>query len=337
MPHDIAMINGKPALMFVGQTPWHGLGTRLKSPPATAAAVIKAAHLDWEVGKKPVYAFDGGSFCALPGHFATVRVDLWGTAECKPFGLVGEDYTVLQNTEAFRVFDPVIETGKVTYETAGALGRGERVWLLAKVKDNVTVTKSDVVERYLLLSNGHDGRTALKIRFTPVRVVCQNTLSYALAYGRDLVQAHHGRGLSLRLKNAQEAVVRILQQYDSLAQHYRRFAATSLTTDRLTGYLGEVFPEPKRRSNQGDRSYEKALALTQHLRSTGARLAEAGQGNDQEGIRGTLWAAYNGVTELVDHHLTYRNAENRMESVCFGEGEAAKRRAFAVALNFSRN
>jgi phage/plasmid-like protein (TIGR03299 family) len=337
MPHDIAMKDGKPMMMFVGEKPWHKLGTRMTSPPKTAAEAIKAASLDWKVSLKPVYAFDGGSCCAVPGHFATVRADLWGKPECEPFGLVGEEYSILQNREAFSFFDPVIATGHVTYETAGALGRGERVWMLAKVKGFITIKGEDTVERYLLLSNGHDGRTALKIRFTPVRVVCQNTLNYALASGRDLLRSHHGRGMDRRIADAQGAVGVILKQYDSLAQHYRRFAEVKMTTERVGRYMGDVFPLPKRRVNQGDRSYQNAISLTNDLRLTSTRLFEEGRGNKLAGIRGTLWAAYNGVTELVDHHLAYRNAEQRMESVCFGDGEDTKSRAFNVALQFSRN
>ena len=293
--------------------------------------------MDWEVIKQPVYAFDGGSCCNVPGYYATVRADLWGNPECKPFGLVGEDYNVLQNREAFSFFDPVIQTGHVAYETAGALGRGERVWMLAKVKGNISIKGQDEVERYLLLSNGHDGHTALKIRFTPVRVVCQNTLNYALALGRDLLRSHHGHGMDRRIERAQEAVGVILKQYDGLAQNYKRFAEVQMNTERLGRYMEEVFPMPKRRANQGDRSYEQAINRTNHLRDRSTRLFDEGRGNKLPSIRGTLWAAYNGVTELVDHHLAYPNAAQRMESVCFGEGERTKHVAFETALTFSRN
>lgn len=337
MPHNIATKDGKPMLMFVGETPWHKLGNRLQTPPETAKEVIVAANLDWEVSKKPVYAFDGGAGCAVPGHYATVRADQWGKPECQPFGLVGEEYNVLQNREAFSFFDPIIKTGQVSYETAGALGHGERVWLLAKVDGNIVVKGDDVVERYLLLSNGHDGRTALKIRFTPVRVVCQNTLNYALASGRDLLSSHHGHGMDRRIDRAQETVGIILKQYDSLTNTYKRFAEVQMNPDRLGRYLGEVFPLPKRRSNQGERSYQAAVTRVNHLRLTSERLFDQGRGNGVAAIKGTLWAAYNGVTELVDHHLAYGNAEQRMASVCFGEGEQTKQLAFAVALQFSRN
>jgi phage/plasmid-like protein (TIGR03299 family) len=337
MPHNITMKDGRPMMMYVGETPWHELGTHLDTPPKTAAAVIAAANLDWEVIKQPVYAFDGARGCEVPGHFATVRADLWEKPDCEPFGLVGEDYNILQNREAFSFFDPIIETGQVAYETAGALGRGERVWMLAKVDGDIAIKGKDQIKRYLLLSNGHDGRTALKIKFTPVRVVCQNTLNYALAFGRDLMRSHHGHGMDRRIENAKEAVGVILKQYDSLARHYTRFAEVQMNADLLGRYLVEVFPTPKRRSNQGDRSYQAAIARTRHLRHTGERLFDEGRGNNLAAIKGTLWAAYNGVTELVDHHLAYPNAAQRMESVCFGDGERTKQVAFDVALKFSRN
>lgn len=337
MPHDIAMKNGKPMMMFVGETPWHKLGTHLESPPKTAAEVIAAANLDWEVVKHPVFAFDGTKGSAVPGYYATVRTDLWDKPDCVPFGLVGEDYNILQNREAFSFFDPIIQTGQVTYETAGALGQGERVWMLARVKGDITIKGKDQVQRYLLLSNGHDGRTALKIKFTPVRVVCQNTLSFALSWGSDLLRSHHGHGMDRRIENAQEAVGVILKQYDSLARHYTRFAEVQMNTDLIRRYLGEVFPLPKRRTNQRDRSYQQAIARVNHLRLTSEHLFAEGCGNSVAAIKGSLWAAYNGVTELVDHHLTYANAANRMESICFGEGERTKQVAFDVALKFSRN
>lgn len=117
--------------------------------------------------QETVCAFDSGNFCVVPGHQATVRADLWGTPECTPFGLVGEHYQVLQNTGAFTFFDPIGQSGQITYETVGALGDGGRVWGLAKLRDDVAVKGKDTIQRYLLLCNGHDGRTALQIRFTP--------------------------------------------------------------------------------------------------------------------------------------------------------------------------
>jgi phage/plasmid-like protein (TIGR03299 family) len=337
MPHDIAMINGKPAMAYVGQKPWHNLGTQFQTPPTTAGEVIKAAQLNWEVVKQPVYAFDGRTLSRVPGSYATYREDLWGKEGTKPFGLVGEEYQVLQNHEAFNFFDDVIEAGGVTYETAGALGQGERVWVLAKVKGPMIVGKVDEVERYLLLSNGHNGRTVLQIRFTPVRVVCQNTLNWALSKGSDLLRSHHGRGMDLRLEHAQQAVKEILGYYEDLNQHFNVLAQKPVAKNDLQDYLTTVFPEPKRRGNQTDRSLELAKARIRGMRKMGVQLFESGAGNDQPKIKNTMWTAYNAVTELVDHHLIYDDAWQRMTSLCFGEGGEIKQKAFDVALQLARN
>jgi hypothetical protein len=127
MAHNLNIEDGEASMMYVGKVPWHGLGTQFETPPTTAADAIRAAHLDWEVGLKPVYCMEGRVYYQIPGKRAIVRLDKWGQPDCQPFALVGDDYRVLQNQEAFGFFDPIIKTGNVTFETAGALGMGERI------------------------------------------------------------------------------------------------------------------------------------------------------------------------------------------------------------------
>jgi phage/plasmid-like protein (TIGR03299 family) len=237
----------------------------------------------------------------------------------------------LQNREVFTFFDPVIQTGKVNYDTAGALGAGERVWVLAKVEGEILVKGIDKVDKYLLLSSGHDGRTALQIRFTPVRVVCQNTLSMALDYGSDLFKIYHNPNMPRRIDTAQEAVKKILGYYDDIAKQFDRFASKQLDGKLLSTYLGTVFPFPKRKRGQSDRKYEDAVARINDLRQTGERLFVEGEGNNVPLIKSTLWAAYNGVTEMVDHHWGYQDRWQRLNWLWFGEGERTKHRAYDEA------
>lgn len=337
MAHELNFENGEASMMYVGTVPWHGLGTRLEQAPKTAAEAMKAARLDWEVGLKPVYAGGGGMFYAVPDRLAVVRLDQWGEEDCPVYGLVGPDYRPLQNREAFTFFDPVVSSGAVTYETAGSLGKGERVWVLAKVSGkhaSFAVKGKDEVQKYLLLSNGHDGRTAVQVRFTPVRVVCQNTLSWALADGKSMFKIYHGRQMHLRLEDAQESVKTVLGYYDAIEQQAELFAKFEMTGKRLPDYLNSVFPDPVPRKGQSQRSTAEALQKVLGMREGSAKLFEEGKGNEVEGIRGTLWAAYNGVVEYVDHRMPYKSPWQRMTSLCFGENERIKRRALeqAVAL-----
>ena len=209
---------------------------------------------------------------------------------------------------------------------------GERIWVLGKVGgDPIEIKKKDVVEKYLLFSTGHDAKTAVQIRFTPVRVVCQNTLVASLDGGTDFSKIYHIPGMESEISEAQEGLLCILKQYVELAALYEQFAGRSLTGKQLDGYLNAVFPNPKRRKGQTDHSYDNAVSRVRAIRKQAAKLFEVGKGNDVPEIRGTLWAAYNGVVELVDHHLEYSSGWQRLESIWFGEGEQTKQVALAEA------
>lgn len=341
MAHDLNFENGEASLVYVGDVPWHGLGTRLESAPATAQEAITAAHLDWQVELRPVYAGGKGMFYNIPSRQAVVRADQWGQENCPVYGLVGPEYVPLQNRDAFTFFDPVVGSGAVSYETAGSLGKGERVWVLARVKGakgEFAIKGKDVVQKYLLLANGHDGRTAVRVRFTPVRVVCQNTLSFALAEGSDRFKIYHNPGMHRRLEDARDSVKAILGYYDDIEKRFQEFANFEMTGNRIDQYVHGVFPTPARKRGQSERSFEEAKEKVSATRSDAIRLFENGRGNAEPGIRGTLWAAYNGVTELIDHHSRFTTPWQRMNSICFGDGERLKHRALEQAsVLFSAN
>jgi phage/plasmid-like protein (TIGR03299 family) len=337
MAHELLFEDGEAAMMYVGQVPWHGLGTRLEAAPKTAAEAMKAAKLDWEVGLKRVYTWEGEHFYEIPDRKAVVRLDHWGEPTCEPFGVVGSDYRALQNHEAFSFFDPIIASGQVSYHTAGALGRGERVWVLAKVETPMLIGGADKIEKYLLLSNGHDGRTSAQVRFTPIRVVCQNTLSAALAGGASLMKSYHTSRMQKNLRNAQEVVKSILDYYKKLEDQFEVFATRPMGSEQVGQYVRAVFPDPKRKSGQSERAYALAFERNQWHRDEGQRLFAHGRGNEQPKIKATLWAAYNGVTELVDHHWGYESRAQRLSWLWFGEGERIKLRAFEEAAKLAKN
>jgi phage/plasmid-like protein (TIGR03299 family) len=335
MSHDLLIENGEASMFYVGTVPWHGLGTRLEAPPRTTAEAIKAAHLDWDVGLKPVYAWDGGQPVQVEDRNAVVRLDKWNTPEAAVFGLVGPDYTVLQNREAFHFFDPILETGEVSCHTAGAIDGGRRVWVLGKIEGNIMLGDDDEIERYLLLSTGHDGRTAVQIRFTPVRVVCQNTLNAALKNGSDLFRLTHTPPLQSRLRAAQAAVQEIISTYAALEKAFHAMVARKLTASDHVGYLKTVFPDPKRNARERDQTYASRVRTVHNRRQLALDLAHAGPGGRLRTAQDTLWGAYNGVTCLVDHHWPYRNVWHRFESACFGDGEGVKLHALLAAAQLA--
>ena len=174
------------SMMYVGETPWHGLGLAIpENRKLSIDEAIVAAGLDWEIELRHLFTKDNrGIPVGILNHYVACR-----TRDNSVLGVVGRDYCPLQNRDAFGWFQPFLEGGEATIETAGSLKGGAKVWVLARIRrDPLRVTKEDVVEHYVLLSNTHDGSLAARVGFTPIRVVCNNTLCLA----------HESEGSNLR-------------------------------------------------------------------------------------------------------------------------------------------
>ena len=315
------MSHNVDTMFYTGERPWHGLGVELEQP-ATAAEAIEAAKMGWEIKKVPVHLPDG---VEIPGHYATVRGDTG-----VPLGVVGDQSQPIQNKEAFSFFDSVVGEGQAIYHTAGSLGQGERVWILAKLPEIIRITVEDVVEEFLLLTNSHNGWSSLRVFYTPVRVVCQNTLNMALGgVARKGIAIRHSGDIRSKIAEAQRALGLAAEFYSEFAEVAALCRERELAMKELDAYLQVVVPDPK----DG-----KVSTRAQNVRQEMVRLFETGKGNTLPGVRGTLWAAVNAVAEYADHVRTPRakdpadRASNRMESIWFGSGATLKARAWDKAL-----
>jgi len=330
MAHEIYIDEGRASMMYTGEVPWHKLGTRLDRP-ATAAEAIEAANLDWEVAKLPLFATNGAHGVRIEGKYATMRADKIGKPDCKTFGIVSEGYTPLQNRDAFGFFDTLVRDDKAAiYHTAGALGNGERIWILAKLPDDIIVAGSDITQKYLLLSNNHDGKAGVQIKFTPIRVVCNNTLTLALSLDKN-ISVPHNVNLEERLVRVRQMLGTVNMGYAWIAQRFKELAKVPMDLDRLAEYLNAVFPYPP------EPAKPKILDKLRTMRSRSAYFFDEGLGNREKGVAGTLWAAYNGITEMVDHSLAtgspFVSADaRRLQNIWFGNGASVKARAFNVAV-----
>jgi len=248
---------------------------------------------------------------------------------------------------------------QASYETAGSLRGGSRVWILAKLRrDPMTIVKGDDVEKYLMLSNSHDGTLAVRVGYTPVRVVCANTLAMAHE-DSTLLRIRHTKGVAETLDVVRDAVNLADRSFEMTAEKFRHLAARGVSADDLESFVKVVFDtrvtaaERARRASKASKkavaempagvlglapaggfaandSEEKASRILPEI----TRLFEGGRGNTLPGVRGTWWALYNATTEYLQYEKR-GTAETRLDSLAFGDGATKSRKALEAALRMA--
>jgi phage/plasmid-like protein (TIGR03299 family) len=252
----------------------------------------------------------------------------------KILGVVGNDYRPLQNKDAFVFFDTLVEQGEARYETCGALKEGKQIWLLSKVEGQFDVLAGDTINKYILLTNRHDGLGCVQARFTPIRVVCNNTLSAAIGRRiKDEIRIVHKGDVANKLEFASTLLKKTGLFFDELCEQYKSMARIQLNEQKLTSYLQMAL-----RPYYGTTPTEDQEEVSRKLRNEVIqvkRLHEEGAGADIRGVRGTLWGAYNAVTEYVDHFKKPKRSE-AIEFMGFGSGKLIKDHALSLAVRYMK-
>ena len=213
--------------------PWHGLGVAVEEAP-TSAEAIKLAGLDWRVEPQPIYTNYGEGKIEIPNYKANVR-----DVDQKVLGIVTDRYKIVQNSEAFDFTDGLIGEGCV-YETAGSLLGGKRVFLLAKMPEKKILEEE--FDPYICFTNTHDGSGSIKAIMTPVRVVCQNTLSLAIQGATRSWSTRHLGDMGSKLAEAKYTLKMANDYMDKFAVAADQLAHTSITEDQAMKVVDELFP-----------------------------------------------------------------------------------------------
>lgn len=218
-------------MMFsVRQTPWHGQGIVVADAP-TSADAIRLAGLDWNVIQEPVFTDSG---IEIPGYRANIR-----DTDKKVLGIVTNRYKVVQNQDAFNFTDDLLGEG-VTYETAGSLATGKRIWLLAKL-DTMNITGEEI-EPYLVFTNTHDGSGAVRVAITPVRVVCQNTLNLALNTAKRSWSCAHKGDVAGKCEEAKEILFNTKVYMKELDREIGELKLKKMTNDNIKSFIDTLIP-----------------------------------------------------------------------------------------------
>lgn len=313
--------NGKTSFAAVGEKAWHGLGQYVDEA-MTAAQAIELGGLDYTVQKAPnVHRLASGKEIVSPSSFFTYRTD---TEEVLGAS-VSADYTIVQNHEAFEFFDAIVDRGEAIYQTAGVLGKGEKVFITAKLPSDILV-HGEQVENYLLLTSGHDGRSAIQAGFTPVRVVCNNTLNAALRNLQNKVTIMHYSGAKENLKQASRVMGMASKYIQELDGVFNKMASVKITDQQLRGYIETVMNPKKEQVSEED--YSK-----QFVKQVDSIMDFAHNHHTQttDAAKNTVWGAYNAISGYYGWIKEYDNQEAKMKDIHFKIGAKRIESAFQLA------
>jgi len=355
MAHNLNIINGKASFMSVQEKAWHGLGTILDNP-ATSQEAIENAGLDFIVEKKPVYVpvitmdrdaagegddilvqrniknVDGTQYSQMrvvEDRFATFRTD-----NGHPFGIVGSRYEIVQNRDAFAFFDAIVGEGEAIYETAGALGNGETIFITAKLPSYIRVGANDDIEKYLLLTSTHDGSGSIQAMFTPIRVVCNNTLNAALKSNASRVTIRHTKSVHDNLKKAHTILGITNKLSEELAGIYNNMAKVRITDKQLTDYIETVvLGDTLERMLQKDDKFDLSTR-TSNVMANMVKYAYEHPTQQLATTKGTAWGAYQAVTGYYQNIKSYKGEEEKMSTLLMGSTYDTMQKSFVLATQF---
>ena len=322
---------------------WY-MSHQFKEKPKTAREAIEMAGLNWEVGKTAVNFTteggsiasdrvwtDGGKTIAFPYKFVTYRKD-----NNQPLGIVGSDYHVVQNNTVFDFIDPIIADGSVEYYGGGEFNYGKFVWLQLRLTGKqIDLGQNDQVEKYILLLNSHNCFYKLTVMFTPIRIVCQNTLNVAISVAKKresgIVSIKHCKFMTDKIEEAKKVMNVAVDHYSQIEEKYRRMTMRRMSRTDLINYANNVVNLTKNdvKSNVSVKINKAEAIINAAYGSPGSEKFPA-----------SLWNAYNGAVYYADYLKSNLRAETisktntfNEESILFGAKARLKTRAYDAAVD----
>jgi phage/plasmid-like protein (TIGR03299 family) len=337
---------GKHSFFSVKEKAWHGLGQIIGDYP-TSAEALQFAGLDYTVEKRNLFTYGDDTDpdredndvvmewrVDVPNYYATVRTD---TDEV--LGVVGRDYEIVQNVKAFEFFDSIVG-GKdgILYETAGALGKGEKIFITAKLPDYIRVGRHDLIEQYLFLTTSHDGYGSITAAFTPVRVVCANTLNAALRNHSNCVKIRHTASANDRLKQAHQLMGitnQLAREMEKIFNHWSRVRISDSSVKRLIQLA--MAPNKEVLQNLHEGKQDELSTTYNNIVSSVMEFALSSPTQQEETTKGTVFGAYNAITGYFQNVRNYKDDEAKFKSIMYGTGLQRSQKAFDLCAEFAKN
>jgi phage/plasmid-like protein (TIGR03299 family) len=338
MSHNIHVNEqtGQHSFFSVKEKAWHNLGKIVQNYP-TSAEAIQFAGLDYQVEKRKLYTqlneYENPQI-SVPDYFATVRTDTNNV-----LGVVGKDYEIIQNSDAFSFFDAIVGGDGIQYETAGALGKGERIFVTAKLPSYIKVGNDDLIEQYLFLTTSHDGYGSITAAFTPIRIVCNNTLNAALRNHSNCIKIRHTANAKDRLEQAHKVMGISNQLSVELDQLFNRWTKVKVTDNELQKLIQMAMVPNKEVLEKINRcDWDELSTCFNNMCNSVFEYAMTSPTQQTETTKGTLFGAYNSITGYFQNVRNYKNEEAKLKSIfCGGNAQMKAQKAFNLCMNYQNN
>lgn len=286
--------------MYIREATWQNIGTNVSTSNNILDA-LKNADLDFSVSKQPLFTKLNSQEFVVPNKLATVRED---TGEV--LGIVGADYTVCQNADAFAFIDYVSKD--LTFEKAGRTRSG-MMYVIAKLPD-VTIL-GDTFTPHLIFQNGFNGNYPVRAAICPLRVVCQNQLAISFRNTPNAISIRHNATLTDRLDAAKQTFLETTEYMKELDAQANKLAMKPFTTAEFQNFIDTQF---EIKSDMTDLQKQRIEAVR-------SRIWEAYNASDNSNFRGTAWGAVNAMSDYFTHRVPSRKsdkfADNQFIAVTF--------------------
>jgi phage/plasmid-like protein (TIGR03299 family) len=321
MAHNIENINGNSSFVSMHLDAWHRLGHTVTD--LTTWREICDKFMSWEIDKIELKNPITGD---LTGFFGLCRDD-----NGEMLHIVKKGYEVIQNSSLFEFIDSLIGTEQIAYETAGVLGKGEKVFVTAKTGEFDLMASGDIHKTYLLGTTSHDGSLAETYKLTETRVVCNNTLTAALSENGKELKFRHTKNAANRKDEALKILRASHSAANNLQEKFEILAQRKVSSEIVGQTIAKLFK----------------IDLTKDLSTKQSRqiltIKDLFESNDNDAFkqfRGTGYNLLNAATEYVDHYRDTRgeNGETdkqRAYSALFGSGDKFKQEAMEIVLELT--
>ncbi len=324
------MADAVESMAYFGATPWHGLGNKIEQDKIyDLKAGIEASGLGWEVEAQALQTVGTVDAEGNPVHLSVDSRAIVRKSDNRVLGVVGKAYEPLQNADMFSFFQDWLDARVCHLHTAGSLFEGEKVWVLAGINSpNMEVVKGDEVSKFILLSNSHDGKNAVRVGFTPVRVVCANTLRMAFHdEASKLIRVRHSKEVKNNVDKIKEIMNLANEQFEATLEQYCFLAGQQVKVADLEKYVKITFGYDQ---TKDDELSTKAKNIIKRILET----IDSGVGQDK--ARGSWWWAYNGLNNYLNYS-DGRTADSRMGKLWFGTNAEVNSKALELAVKMATN